>query len=342
MSAPWLRATALILAVVTTVSGAAEPPVNPLVVAARQGVVGMHAPALRLTTIDGDQINLADLYGKKAVYLKFWATWCTPCRAQMPHFENVYQHAGSDLAVIALNAGFSETLQDIKDYRKTLNIHMPIVVDDGSLAGLFNLRITPQHVVIGKDGIVKYVGNRADAELDAILEREREAPGGQFKAAAFEASRDHLKVGDRLPDETLTIAAGGSIALRDAAASRGTVLVFMIPWCESYLGPARPKSGTACREVREQIESLKSRYAGFRWLGISSGIWTSPKDLLSYASESKVSLALTLDDRGRLFRRFGVMTVPTVVVADARGTIVRRFEGHDAALEPTLVALKGR
>jgi thiol-disulfide isomerase/thioredoxin len=108
-----------------------------------------------------------DPWGKKAVYLKFWATWCTPCRQQMPHFENVYQHAGSDLAVIALNAGFSETLQDIKDYRGTLNIHMPIVVDDGSLAGLFNLRITPQHVVIGKDGTVKYVGNRADAVVVA-------------------------------------------------------------------------------------------------------------------------------------------------------------------------------
>jgi peroxiredoxin len=337
-----LPVCAVILAsAIGTAAGAAEAPVNPLVLAARQGVVGMHAPALRLTTIDGDQINLADLYGKKAVYLKFWATWCTPCREQMPHFENVYQHAGSDLAVIALNAGFSESLQDIRDYRRKLGIHMPIVVDDGSLAGLFNLRITPQHVVIGKDGIVKHVGNRADAELDTILERERKAPASRFKATAFAASSGHLNVGDRLPDETLAIPGGGFV-LRETAAVRGTVLVFMIPWCESYLGAARPDSGKACREVREQVESLKAKYPGFRWLGISSGIWTSKDDLITYAKDSKVSMPLTLDDRGRLFRRFGVMTVPTVVVADVKGTIVRRFEGHDVGLEPTLAALKGR
>jgi thiol-disulfide isomerase/thioredoxin len=336
MSAP--RVCALILLGLGA-AGAAQTPVNPLVVTARQGMVGMHAPALRLTTIDGEQINLADLYGKKAVYLKFWATWCIPCRQQMPHFENVYQHAGNDLAVIALNAGFSETLQEIRAYRRQLGIHMPIVVDDGSLAGLFNLRITPQHVVIGKDGVVKYVGNRADAELDAILDRERKAPANEVKAVAFAARGEHLKVGSRLPDETMAIAGGGSIALREAGA-RGTVLVFMVPWCESYLGAARPQSGKTCREVREQVESLQMKYPGFRWLGISSGIWTSTDDLVSYARDNKVSLPLTLDDRAHLFRRFGVKSVPTVVVANAKGVIVKRFEGRDAALEPTLAGLK--
>jgi len=337
-----LRVCALILLGAIGEAGAAEAPINPLVTAARQGVVGMRAPALRLTTIDGEQIDSADLYGKKAVYLKFWATWCTPCRQQMPHLENVYQHAGDDLAVIALNAGFSETLQDIKAYRTKLGIHMPIVVDDGSLAGLFNLRITPQHVVIGKDGIVKYVGNRADAQLDAVLERERKAPARLFKAKAFAAANAHLEPGDPLPDETLAIAGGGSLALRGSVGTRGTVLVFMVPWCESYLGAARPQSGKACREVREQVESLKARYPGFRWLGISSGIWTSRNDLVSYAKDNNVTLPLSLDERARLFRRFGVMTVPTVVVADAKGIIVKRLEGHDLTLEPTLAALKGK
>ena len=52
----------------------------------------------------GTRSTSAQLYGKQAVYLKFWATWCGPCRAQMPHFKHVYETAGADLAVIGVNS----------------------------------------------------------------------------------------------------------------------------------------------------------------------------------------------------------------------------------------------
>src|SRR5882762_4738368 len=66
------------------------------------GLVGSLAPKLVVRTIDGEQIDLGSLYGRKAVYLKFWATWCKPCREQMPHFDPIYQSARSVLAVIAV------------------------------------------------------------------------------------------------------------------------------------------------------------------------------------------------------------------------------------------------
>jgi thiol-disulfide isomerase/thioredoxin len=53
---------------------------------AGRALIGSPAPPLVLKTIDGETIDLGGLYGKKAVYLKFWATWCVPCRQQMPHF----------------------------------------------------------------------------------------------------------------------------------------------------------------------------------------------------------------------------------------------------------------
>ena len=68
---------------------------------AGQSLVGSFAPKVVLKTIDGQVIDLGKLYGNKAVYLKFWATWCVPCREQMPHFEHIYETAGPDLAVIA-------------------------------------------------------------------------------------------------------------------------------------------------------------------------------------------------------------------------------------------------
>ena len=142
--------------------------------AAGKGLVGSPAPRAVVKTIDGDTIDLGALYGKKAVYLKFWATWCVPCRQQMPHFEHTYETAGPDLAVIAIDVGFNESLEEIQRYRRALGITMPIILDDGQLGGAFNLRVTPQHIVIGRDGRIQYVGHLADARLDAALVAARQ------------------------------------------------------------------------------------------------------------------------------------------------------------------------
>src|ERR1700754_4956066 len=106
---------------------------------AGKGLVGSPAPRMVVKTIDGQKIDLGSLYGKKAVYLKFWATWCVPCREQMPHFERTFEAAGPDLAVIAINAGFNDSLAQVQTYRARMGIKMPIVIDDGKLAEAFNL-----------------------------------------------------------------------------------------------------------------------------------------------------------------------------------------------------------
>ena len=138
--------------------------------AAGRDLIGSPAPRIVLETIDGGTIDLGSLYGKKAVYLKFWATWCVPCRQQMPHFEHAYETAGADLAVIAVDVGFNDSVEEIRKYRKQLGITMPIVFDsDGQVGAAFHLRVTPQHIVIGRDGRIRYVGHLADQGLDAHL-----------------------------------------------------------------------------------------------------------------------------------------------------------------------------
>ena len=137
--------------------------------AAGRAILGTPAPRATLKTIDGGVIDLGALYGKQAVYLKFWATWCVPCREQMPHFEHVYETAGADLAVVAIDVGFNDSVEAIRAYRNKLGIKMPIVFDDGSLDAAFHLRVTPTHIVIGRDGRVLFVGHLADQETDAAL-----------------------------------------------------------------------------------------------------------------------------------------------------------------------------
>ncbi len=216
--------------------------------AAGRALIGTRAPRLVLKTIDGETIDLGRLYGRQAVYLKFWATWCVPCRQQMPHFEHTYETAGPDLAVIAINAGFNDSVEEVRAYRRELGITMPIAIDDGQAAGAFHLRVTPQHIVIGRDGRILYVGHLADAQLDAALAAARSAPAADGAndgaPARTAAAARRYRIGDLLPElSPATLdgrrfafyapAARPSPADREHLAGR-LVLVFLSPWCESY------------------------------------------------------------------------------------------------------------
>jgi peroxiredoxin len=295
-------------------------------------VVGTPAPRLILKTIDGETIDLGRLYGRQAVYLKFWATWCVPCREQMPHFERTYETAGPDLAVIAINAGFNDSIDDIRAYRDKLAITMPIVLDDGRVGAAFNLRVTPQHIVIGRDGRIQYVGHLADARLDAALVAARAPPGDSAPNIAARlmnpADISRYKVGDSLPEQSPLTLDGWRFRFRDSGDSRHTILVFLSPWCESYLATTRPALSANCRRMREQVSALSGE-RNARWLGIASGLWATPEDLREYRTRYRVRIPLSLDESGALFRAFNVTRVPAVLIADGSGRILRRVEGGD-------------
>jgi thiol-disulfide isomerase/thioredoxin len=313
--------------------------------AAGRAILGAPAPRLKLETIDGDVIDLGALYGKKAVYLKFWATWCVPCRQQMPHFEHAYATAGPDMAVIGIDVGFNDSIEAIRAYRKQLGITMPIVFDDGSLGAAFHLRVTPTHIVIGRDGRIQYVGHLADQTLDAALMAARTAAppplgGGAHGAAIANHDLSPIGVGDLLPKQSLRTLDGRRFEFQPGTAQQKlTVLVFLSPWCESYLATTRPEVSATCRSAREQFSAL-SGDPRLRWLGIASGLWANSEDLRRYRTEYKVAIPLTLDASGEVFRAFRVNDVPTVLIADAGGRIVRRIEGSatlDAAALRTAV-----
>ena len=295
--------------------------------AAGRGLVGSPAPRMVVDTLDGGKIDLGELYGRKAVYLKFWATWCSPCREQMPHFQHTYDEAGPNLAVIGLNAGFSDPIEDVRAFVAEKHLTMPIAIDDGRLAEALNLRVTPQHVVIGRDGRIQYVGHLADAKLDVAL-KAAQAPATEVATAATQAPIERLGVGDALPDLATKTLDGKAFK---PAAGKPTVLVFLSPWCEGYLATTRPGLSASCRAVREEVDQHVSQHKA-TWLGVASGLWADKDDLAGYREKKKVALPLTLDESGDLFRRFNVTSVPTVIVADAKGRIVKRIEGRDESV----------
>jgi thiol-disulfide isomerase/thioredoxin len=327
-SAKALCCLALLCSLLAVAPAPAETTGQQRAQAAGRAILGAPAPRLLLETIDGDAIDLGGLYGKKAVYLKFWATWCVPCREQMPHFEHVYETAGPDMAVIAIGVGFNDSIEAIRDYRKKLGITMPIVFDDGSLVAAFHLRVTPTHVVIGRDGRILYVGHLADKELDAALIAARApAAHGPHAAATVNDDPPPIGVGDRLPKRSLRTLDGQRFDFQGGAAQRKlTALVFLSPWCESYLATTRPEVAANCRGMRTQFSAL-SKDPHVRWLGIASGLWANSEDLRDYRAQFKVTIPLTLDASGDVFRAFRVNDVPTILIADADGRILRRIEG---------------
>jgi peroxiredoxin len=300
-------------------------------VEAGSALIGTEAPKLKLTSIDGQSIDLGDYYGKKAVYLKFWATWCVPCLQQMPHFEHAFESAGPDLVVIGVNTNFNETPAGVKEYRQKHGLKMPIVMDDGRLAAALNLRVTPQHVLIARDGRIAFVGHLADAPLDEALAGIQQ-PNSHVPKKSMVALR-HAKA---RPMSVRTLA-GGEFAFVDPTHARATVLVFISPWCESYLKDSRPEASKQCREARLQTEGLASG-SDARFIAIASGLWANDVELKAYQSQNAIKLPLALDASGAVFRGYGVRQVPTVIVVGADGREIKRLTGDTGELAATLFA----
>ncbi|KQY18777.1 hypothetical protein ASD28_01095 [Massilia sp. Root133] len=300
---------------------------------AGQPLIGQPAPAAVLRTLDGGTIDLATRYGRRPVYLKFWATWCAPCLQQMPGFERIHRQYGKRIDVIAVNAGFSDTEADVRAYRARHGLTMPIALDDGSLGRRLNLRVTPQHVLIGADGRIAYVGHLDDAALHAALDRAAQGRvAAQPVALAPQAQAARVfRVGDKV----------AGLDLPAGAAGKPRALVFFSPWCETYLRETRPATARACRRVREDATRLMKR-GGVDWLAVAAPLWTSTAELAAYAKAHPGTPRVALDRDGAAFAAFGIRAIPSVVLVDAEGRVARVLGPEERGLDAALRAVRGQ
>lgn len=103
-------------------------------------LIGTPGPSLSLKTLDGHSIDLANSYGQKPIYLKLWATYCLPCRAQMPEFERTYERFGDRMQIVSVNAGVGDDADKVRAFLKKQPSRIPTVMDDGSLGAWSTLR----------------------------------------------------------------------------------------------------------------------------------------------------------------------------------------------------------
>lgn len=125
------------------------------------------APNFSVLDIDGNSVMLSDFLGKPVV-LNFWASWCPPCKGEMPEFNEVYQEVGKEVTfmMVDLVDGQRETKEKGAKYVKDQGYSFPVYFDvDQDAASTYNVMSIPMTIFIGKDGSIMKVSQGAiDAE----------------------------------------------------------------------------------------------------------------------------------------------------------------------------------
>jgi peroxiredoxin len=136
-----------------------------------QGVeVGKEARDFTLKTLDGEEVSLSEYRGQ-VVLLNFWATWCPPCRAEVPEFEEAYrQRAGDGFVVLGVSVQDPPHLVDsfIEEFQMTY----PVVLDEkGVVSKEYRTPGLPMSLVIDQEGIIqeRHLGYLSADVLDRYL-----------------------------------------------------------------------------------------------------------------------------------------------------------------------------
>ncbi len=118
--------------------------------------VGQTAPDFTLTGLDGQEYRLNDLRGK-VVMVNFWATWCPPCRAEMPDIESLYQDY-KDKGVVILGVDLHEEESLVRNFVTQGGYHWTFVIDStGSVAADYHVQVIPTSFFIDRNGVIQAV-----------------------------------------------------------------------------------------------------------------------------------------------------------------------------------------
>jgi cytochrome c biogenesis protein CcmG, thiol:disulfide interchange protein DsbE len=138
--------------------------------------VGLQAPAYRAMSLDGAMASLAQHRGR-AVLLNVWATWCVPCRVELPVLQRLHQrYGGAGLDVIGVNVDAVASRESIRTFAHDLDVSYTIWLDPKNvILKRYSVIGLPATFVIGRDGTVlyKYLGplKEGDPAMHRVIEQ---------------------------------------------------------------------------------------------------------------------------------------------------------------------------
>ncbi|MDT8862909.1 redoxin domain-containing protein [Alkalihalobacillus sp. MEB130] len=137
-----------------------------------QIAVNQVAPNFTLQTIEGEHVALADFQGKP-VMLNFWATWCPPCRAELPDMERFYKN--EEVVLLAINGTNTErSIDDVKQFVSNMELSFPVLADEtGEISRLFQIGPMPTSIFINERGMITDI--HIGAMNEEMMKRKLEA-----------------------------------------------------------------------------------------------------------------------------------------------------------------------
>lgn len=113
------------------------------------------APDFKLASLDNDEFQLSEHRGQPII-LNFWASWCPPCRAEMPDFQEAWlEYGDTDLLIVAVNATNQDSINDILNFVAEKNLDLPILLDtNGSITSSYQVHSLPTTFFINRSGVI--------------------------------------------------------------------------------------------------------------------------------------------------------------------------------------------
>ncbi|MDR0557592.1 MAG: TlpA family protein disulfide reductase [Treponema sp.] len=102
--------------------------------------------------LDGSTQKLSDLKGN-VVFLNFWATWCGPCRTEMPSMESLYQQF-KNRPFVMLAIDLQEDRQEVSSFMRRMELTFPAGIDEGSIGGMYGISAIPTTFIIDRNGYI--------------------------------------------------------------------------------------------------------------------------------------------------------------------------------------------
>ncbi|HNB40682.1 MAG TPA: TlpA disulfide reductase family protein [Anaerolineales bacterium] len=173
------RTQRIILYILLLIAGASwivisGQPTGTTTVAAAAPQAGFTAPDFTLKTAEGETYTLSELKGQ-AVLINVWATWCPPCKAEMPAIEKMYnEYKGQGFNVLAINSTFQDDPLQIKPFTEEYSLTFPILLDETSdISRDYQVRSLPSSYFVNRYGIITEVvigGPMSEALLRTKIE----------------------------------------------------------------------------------------------------------------------------------------------------------------------------
>lgn len=246
-----------------------------------------------LTNLEGTDINLRQYVGKKPLYLKLWATWCQPCRKQMPHFQSTHKKYKGQINVVGINLDLNEDKKEVLATISEFGLTMPTLIDyRGKFAQHFDVLGTPYHILIDVNGKIVHTGFEDSSALEDKL----------VKLAAGEKLPS---IQSRNPKDTSAV---------DNQKSHTAVLFFVSTSCDWYLKDSRPEIANNCIRGQKLINTLYERNQDVAWQQYASRLWTGEKELREYTDKFNVTAPIQVDEGNAQFVKFNIKKTPTLVI----------------------------